>query len=290
MSHNSRMAVARSPRRRTLSRLRNHRSARFGAAILLFYVAAAVLLPAISPYSPTRTNLEEAFAAPSLAHPLGSDELGRDEMLRLALGARWTLTMGFGAVAIGLLLGVPLGAVSGFFGGSIDLVIQRFTDLILAFPAIVLALGLVAVLGVGVQNVVLAVGITSTPAFVRLMRASALSIRERAYVEAARSIGTSTPRILLWHVVPNSLAPIIVQATVQLGTAILLAAGLGFLGLGVQPPTAEWGSMLGLGRTYIFSDQKLVTIPGVAIFGAVLAFNLIGDGLRDALDPRTVDR
>ena len=271
---------------RTWARLRRHRSVWFGVGVLVVYCAATLVLPLLLHYDPNRNNLAQAFLGPSLAHPLGTDELGRDELLRIALAARFTLFVGFAAVAIGLAIGLPLGAASGYYGGWIDLLIQRFTDILLAFPGILLALALVAALGPGLKNVIVSVGITSIPSFIRLVRASALSIRELPYVEAARALGVPSLVIVMRHVIPNSLAPVIVQATLQLGFAILVAAGLGFLGLGVQPPTPEWGSMLGLSRNYIFSDQALVTYPGLAIFGAVLAFNLLGDGLRDALDPR----
>lgn len=279
-------AAESSSRGQAWDRLRRHRSARFGAGVLLVYVLASIAVPFALHYDPIRNHLSDAFLGPSLAHPLGTDDLGRDELLRLALGARWTLLIGFGAVAIGLAIGLPLGAISGFYGGWVDLLLQRFTDVLLSFPGILLALALVAGLGVGLQNVIISVGVASIPGFIRLVRASALSIRELPYVEAARALGVPSWLILLRHVIPNALAPVIVQATLQLGFAILVAAGLGFLGLGVKPPTPEWGSMLGLDRTYIFSDQALVTYPGLAIFGAVLAFNLLGDGLRDALDPR----
>ncbi len=271
---------------RAWQRLSRHRSARFGVGVLLLYVAATIVLPLLIHYDPTRNDLAQAFLPPSPAHLLGTDELGRDELLRLALGARFTLFVGVAAVAIGLGIGLPLGAASGYFGGWIDLIIQRLTDILLAFPGILLALALVAALGPGIRNVIVSVGITSIPGFIRLTRASALSIRELPYVEAGRALGVASWKIVLRHIIPNSLAPVIVQATLQLGLAILVAAGLGFLGLGVPPPTPEWGSMLGLSRNYIFSDQALVTFPGLAIFGAVLAFNLLGDGLRDALDPR----
>ncbi len=271
---------------RVWQRLRTHPSALFGMGVLAFYVTASLVGPLFIHYDPYRNNLGSAFLPPSPAHLLGTDDLGRDELLRLLLGARYTLAIGFAAVGIGLLIGLPMGAVSGYFGGWVDLLLQRFTDVLLAFPGILLALALVAGLGVGLRNVIVSVAITSIPGFVRLVRASALSIRELPYVEAARALGVPNWLILLRHVIPNSLAPVIVQATLQLGGAILVAAGLGFLGLGVQQPTPEWGSMLGFARNFIFSDPNLVTFPGLAIFGAVLAFNLVGDGLRDALDPR----
>jgi peptide/nickel transport system permease protein len=274
------------PPSRVWSRLRTHPSALVGLGILAVYALAAIFGPLVFRYDPIHQNLADAFLPSSPAHLLGTDDLGRDELVRLLFGARYTLTLGFAAVAIGLVVGLPMGAVGGYFGGWVDLGTQRVTDVLLAFPNILLALALVAALGVGLQNVIISVGITSIPIFVRLVRASALSVRELPYVEAARALGVSSPVILLRHVVPNSLAPVIVQASLQLGAAILIAAGLGFLGLGVQAPTPEWGTMLGSSRNYIFSDPNLATFPGLAIFGAVLAFNLVGDGLRDALDPR----
>jgi ABC-type dipeptide/oligopeptide/nickel transport system permease subunit len=274
------------PTSRVWVRLRGHPSALVGFAILAVYVLATVFGPMVFRYDPIQNHLSDAFLPSSLAHPLGTDEYGRDELVRLLFGTRYTLALGFAAVAIGLVVGVPLGAVSGYFGGWVDLGAQRVTDVLLAFPNILLALALVAALGVGLQNVIISVGVTSIPIFVRLVRASALSVRELPYVEAGRALGVPSPVVLLRHVVPNSLAPVIVQASLQLGAAILIAAGLGFLGLGVQAPTPEWGTMLGSSRNYIFSDPNLATFPGLAIFGAVLAFNLLGDGLRDALDPR----
>jgi peptide/nickel transport system permease protein len=267
-------------------RLRTHRSALVGAGILGLYVVASLLGPLLLRADPVQQNLMDSFLPVSPGHPLGTDDAGRDELVRLLFGARYTLALGFAAVAIGLAVGVPLGAISGYFGGWVDLLGQRVTDILLAFPNILLALALVAALGVGLQNVIISVGITSIPIFVRLVRASSLSVRELPYVEAARALGMPAWRILVRHVVPNTLAPVIVQASLQLGAAILIAAGLGFLGLGVQAPTPEWGSMLGSSRSYIFSDPDLATFPGLAIFGAVLAFNLVGDGLRDAFDPR----
>jgi ABC-type dipeptide/oligopeptide/nickel transport system permease subunit len=268
------------------SRLLRSRSATVGLAVLVVYVLLALIGPAVVSFNPGHNDLRNSFLPPSGRHLLGTDDLGRDELLMLLHGARYTLYLGFLAVAIGVVFGLPLGAISGYFGGWVDLIVQRLTDVLLAFPGILLALALVAGLGVGLKNVIIAVGVSSIPSFIRLMRASALHVRELPYVEAARALGVSHPRILARHILPNSLAPLIVQATLQLGGAILVAAGLGFLGLGVQKPTPEWGSMLGEGRAYIFSDANLITFPGLAIFGAVLAFNLLGDGLRDALDPR----
>jgi peptide/nickel transport system permease protein len=194
--------------------------------------------------------------------------------------------IGILAVVFSAALGVPVGLISGYYGGTIDIVVQRLVDLMLAFPGFLLALTLIAVLGVGITNVVVAVGLATAPVYVRLVRGVALSIRAQTYVEAANALGASAGRILVRHVLPNSLAPLIVQSTLQLGTAIVTAAGLGFLGLGVKPPTPEWGTMLGEGQTYLFSSWYIATFPGIAIFLAVMAFNLLGDGLRDALDPR----
>jgi ABC-type dipeptide/oligopeptide/nickel transport system permease subunit len=267
-------------------RLRRHRGALFGIAVLATYAFLTAVGPAFFPYDPTHQVLNDARLPPSSAHWLGTDQLGRDELVRLIYGARYSLTIGLLAVLFGLAIGVPVGAISGYFGGWVDLVLQRFTDILLSFPGFLLALSLVAVVGVGLRNVIIAVGISAVPSFVRLVRASALSVKEQPFVESARAVGVPARWIVIRYVVANSLAPVIVQATLYLGSAILVAAGLGFLGLGVQPPTPEWGSMLGDARNDIFADPNLATFPGLAIFLAVLAFNLLGDGLRDALDPR----
>jgi ABC-type dipeptide/oligopeptide/nickel transport system permease subunit len=268
-------------------RLLTHRSAVVGLGVMLIYAVAAIFGPILFPFDPAQNQLTRVFlAVGEQGHLLGTDHLGRDELLMLVYGSRYTLSLGLMAVALGLIVGIPLGAISGYFGGWADIVIQRLTDILLAFPPIVLALGLIAGLGVGLRNVVIAVGLSSVPSFIRLVRADSLRLRELPFVEAAVALGVPPWLILVRHVIPNALAPVIVQATLSMGFAILLAASLGFFGLGVQYPTPEWGSMLGEARNYIFSDSNLATIPGLAIFAAVLAFNLVGDGLRDALDPR----
>jgi ABC-type dipeptide/oligopeptide/nickel transport system permease subunit len=267
-------------------RFRRHRAAMFGLGLLALLLALALAAPLLTAEDPVRQNLAAVLAPASAAHPLGTDHLGRDMLARLLHGGRLSLVIGFLAVGVGLAVGVPLGAISGFQGGRTDLLIQRFADILLSFPGFLLALSLVAILGVGLQNVIISVGISAVPSFIRLVRGSVLSIREQVYVEAAHAVGVARRAIIFRHVLPNAMAPVIVQATLSLGSAILVAAGLGFLGLGLQPPTPEWGSMLGDGRQYIFRAPCLTTLPGLAIFLAVLGFNLFGDGLRDALDPR----
>jgi ABC-type dipeptide/oligopeptide/nickel transport system permease subunit len=272
--------------RETWQRFRRHRTAMVGLVLLASLLVLALAAPLLTSQNPERQNLSQALRPISPAHPLGTDHLGRDMLARLLYGGRLSLLIGFLAVGLGVAIGVPLGAVSGFQGGLADLVIQRFADILLSFPGFLLALSLVAILGVGLQNVIISVGISAVPSFIRLVRSSVLSIREQVYVQAADAIGQRRALIIFRHVLPNAMAPVIVQATLSLGFAILVAAGLGFLGLGVQPPTPEWGTMLGEGRQYIFRAPGLTTYPGLVIFLAVLGFNLFGDGLRDALDPR----
>jgi len=257
-----------------------------GLAILATFVAATTAAPTVLRWDPNEADFEQVLQWPSSTHLLGTDQLGRDLLTRVVYGARVSFLIGILAVAMSAVIGVPVGLISGYYGGMVDIAIQRLVDLLLAFPGFLLALTLIAVLGVGVTNVVVSVGLATAPVYIRLVRAVALSIREQVYIEAARAIGTQPRRILARHVLPNCLAPVIVQSTLQLGTAILTAAGLGFLGLGVKPPTPEWGTMLGEGQTYLFSSWYIATFPGIAIFLSVMAFNLLGDGLRDALDPR----
>jgi ABC-type dipeptide/oligopeptide/nickel transport system permease subunit len=264
-----------------------HRTAVAGLAILILFVIATVVAPVAIPYDPTEANFERVLQRPSGSHLLGTDQLGRDLLARVIYGARVSFLIGVLAVGLSAAIGVPLGLVSGYYGGVVDIAVQRAVDLALAFPGFLLALTLISVLGVGVLNVVVSVGLATAPIYVRLVRGVALIIKAQTYVEAARALGASPKRLMARHVLPNCLAPVIVQSTLQLGAAILTAAGLGFLGLGVKPPTPEWGTMLGEGQTYLFSSWYIATFPGLAIFLTVMAFNLLGDGLRDALDPRT---
>lgn len=269
-----------------LRRLRRNRMALLGLAIISVFVLCAALAPWIAPHDPTKASLRHALQGPSREAPLGRDELGRDILSRIIYGARISLTIGLISVSIGALIGVPIGAISGYYGGKTDLIVQRLIDIMLAFPGMLLAIVVVSTLGVGLRNVMIAVGVVSIPIYVRLVRGSVLSIKEQEYISAAKALGSSDLRIIFGHILPNCLGPIIVQSTLQIATAILWAAGLGFLGLGAQPPTPEWGTMLSKGRVYIRVAPHITTFPGLAIMLTVLGFNLFGDGLRDALDPR----
>lgn len=266
--------------------LRRNKAALVGLIVLGVFLVTTAVGPILLPYDPNAADLDHVLLTPSLAHPFGTDNLGRDLLTRVIFGTRVSFLIGILAVTLSASLGVPVGLLSGVRGGVVDLAVQRFVDLLLAFPGFLLALTLIAVLGVGVTNVVVSVGLAAMPLYIRLVRGVALSIKEQAYVEAARAAGAGEGRILLRHVLPNCLAPLIVQSTLRLGEAILTAAGLGFLGLGVRPPTPEWGTMLGEGQSYLFSSWYIATFPGLAIFLTVIAANLLGDGLRDVLDPR----
>ncbi len=267
-------------------RLRRSRSAVVGLGVLAVFAACAVLAPWLAPYDPYAADLENSLKPPSARHWLGTDELGRDLLSRILYGARLSMVIGSIAVAIGVLLGVPLGLLSGYLGGWFDLLVQRAIDVLLAFPSTVLAILLVTILGVGLVNVMIAVGIVSVPTYTRLVRGQVLSLKEQEFVDAARALGAGSLRIVFRHILPNTLAVLIVQTTLQVASAILSAAALGFLGLGVQQPTAEWGAMLSTARQHIQLAPHTLLFPGLAIMLTVLGFNLFGDGLRDALDPR----
>lgn len=267
-------------------RLRRHRSAAAGLAVIAALAVVAVLAPWLAPHPPDVQDLPGRLAPPGTpGHPLGTDELGRDILSRLLYGARISLVIGIIVVAVAVGIGVPAGALAGY-NPRYDGVIMRTVDLMLSFPGILLALVIIAVLGPGLGNAMLAVGIFSVPVFVRITRASILSVRELEYVQAARAAGARDGRILFRHMLPNCLAPLLVQATFRVATSILTAASLSFIGLGAQPPTPEWGAMLATGRVNLYIAPHVTLYPGLAIFITVLAFNLLGDGLRDVLDPR----
>lgn len=274
------------PRRDFWRRFRRNRAAMVGLVILAVILVVALFPGWFAPYDYKTNNMMESLQPPSFKHLLGTDEIGRDILSRIIYGARLSLRVGVEAVFLSLLAGIILGALAGYYGGFIDNFIMRLMDIMLAFPSLLLAIAFMAVLGRGLDNAIIAIGIVSIPEYARIVRGSVLSVKENEYVQAAKAIGNRDYQIILYHILPNVMAPIIVRATLGISGAILEAAGLGFLGLGVQPPEAEWGAMLGSGRSAIFSAPHIITFPGIAITITVLSFNLLGDGLRDALDPR----
>jgi peptide/nickel transport system permease protein len=249
-------------------------------------VIAAVFAPVVAPYDPTTQNFTALLQGPSTAHPLGTDELGRDTLSRVIHGARVSLQVGLIAVGLALVTGGSLGLISGYARGAVDTVVMRVMDGLLAFPALVLALAVTAMLGPSLRNTMIAIGVTGIPSYARLVRGQVLSIRDLEYVQAARSLGAGHGRIMLRHVLPNTTAPIIVETSVAIPAAILAEAGLSFLGLGVQPPTPSWGAMIDTAQGYMQREPWIAIAPGAAIVVTVLAFNFLGDALRDALDPR----
>ena len=278
--------VHRGPIAEVLFRLSKSPLAMFGLAIILLLVFCAIFAEMISPYDPTAQDLAHMFETPSSAHWLGTDEFGRDILSRLIYGARVSLQVGFVAVGIALVLGGFLGAVSGYYGGRLDNAIMRVMDVLLSIPQTLLAIAIVAALGANLMNLMIAVGISAVPTYARIVRGSVLSIRNMEFIEAARAVGSPDLRIILKHIIPNSMAPIIVQSTLGVASAILNAAGLSFIGLGIQPPNPEWGAMLSGGRQYIRDFPHMTLYPGLAIMFTILALNFLGDGLRDALDPK----
>ncbi len=269
-----------------LGRLLRGHLAKVGLAVIAALVVAATLAPYLAPYDPVEQRLEQMLERPSRAYLLGTDDLGRDILSRLVYGARVSLLVGLLSVGISLVAGVSLGLVAGYRGGWLDEVIMRAMDGLLAFPALVLALAITAALGPSLRNAMIAIGVVGIPGFARLVRAQVLSLRAQEFVEAARAGGLGDARIVLRHIVPGTLAPIIVHASLRVAFAVLAEAGLSFLGLGVQPPTPSWGAMLSAGREYLETAPWLCMAPGAAIFVTTLSFNFVGDGLRDAFDPR----
>ena len=263
-----------------------NKQAMIGLAMLFLLIFAAVFANVIAPYDPVEQNLLIRLQGPSAAHWFGTDELGRDIFSRILYGARISLTVGLIAVSISCVAGCALGAIAGYYGGILDTVIMIISDIMMAIPSILLNISIVAALGTGLQNVMIAIGISSVPAYCRIMRASLLSLKNQEFVDASRVAGSTDFYIIMHHIIPNSLAPLIVQATLKIGGAILSCASMSFIGLGIVPPTPEWGAMLSTGRDFLRDAPHLTAFPGLAIMFAVFSMNLIGDGLRDALDPK----
>ncbi len=272
--------------RKSVKRLFKNPGAVIGLAVIVALVLTAIFAPVLAPHPPNRQDPLRSLQAPSAEHRLGTDQFGRDILSRLIYGTRVSLRVGLVAVGIAALIGMPLGLVAGYYGGWIDMTISRVIDLMLAFPGILLALVIVSILGPSLFNVMVAVGVAASPNYARVVRGSVLAAKENVYVESARAIGAYVRGIMMRHILPNILAPVIVLATLGTAGAILSAAALSFLGLGAQPPTAEWGAMLSEGRNYMRLAWWITTFPGIAIMVTVLAVNLLGDGLRDSLDVR----
>ena len=276
-----------SPAQRALRRLLARRAAVFGLIVVALMTLLALAAPWIAPFDPLATSWALVRKAPSGAHWFGTDEVGRDLLSRVIWGGRASLAAGVISVSIAVGVGVPLGMLAGYVGGVLDAAISRLTDAMLAIPFLILAIALAAFLGPSLGNAMIAIGVTATPIFVRLARGQVLAVRAEEYVEAARAVGNPPARILLRHILPNILPPVIVQSTLAIAAAIIAEASLSFLGLGQQPPSPSWGSMLNTAQRFLTQAPWMAVFPGLAIFVTVLAFNLLGDGLRDALDPKS---
>jgi peptide/nickel transport system permease protein len=275
--------------RQAIRLIRRNRLAMAGLIIILTVVAIAIAAPVLAPYPEDATgsvSIDRALQGPSRDHPFGTDDIGADLLSRVIFGARYSLAVGLAVVGLAALIGVPLGAFAGYFGGYVNQLIMRITDIFLTIPGIVLALAIAAALGPGLTNATIALALVWWPGFCRLTQGQFLALREQTYVESARVVGAREPRIIFRHILPNTLTPLLVKVSMDIGFAILSAAGLSFIGIGAQPPTPEWGAMVSLGRLYMPNWWWVATFPGLAIFLAVFAFNMLGDGLRDALDPR----
>jgi peptide/nickel transport system permease protein len=273
-------------RSRVWRRLRRNPTAMAGGVIVLLFLAIAIAAPLLAPYEPNVSSWLTVRKPPTAAHWMGTDDVGRDVMSRLIHGSRASLSAGTISVAIALLIGVPLGVLAGFYGGWLDAVISRVTEAVLACPFLILAIALAAFLGPSLTNAMIAIGISAAPIFVRLARGQVLSVKTEDYVQGARAVGCSDARIILRYILPNIFPPLLVQSTLTIATAIIAEASLSFLGLGQQPPDPSWGSMLNTAKNFITQAPWMAIWPGVAIFVVVFGFNILGDGLRDALDPR----
>ncbi len=267
-------------------RFRKNKGAVIGLTFIVLVILVAILAPVLSPHDPLKQDILSRLEPPSSEYLLGTDELGRDVLSRLLYGARLSLAVGMSALGLGVVVGVTLGLISGYRGGTIDNVIMRIMDILMAFPGVLLAILIVALLGSGITNLVLAIGFWLVPVFARLVRGTVLALREREFIQAATAMGARDGRILIRHVLINSLSPIIVYATLSIPSAILSAAALSFLGIGLRPTDPEWGAMVSAGRPYLREAPHLVLVPGFAIFLTSLSFNFVGDALRDALDPK----
>ena len=270
----------------TFRRFIKNKAAVVGLIIISLLLFGAIFAGVITPYDFDKQDLTVRFEMPSMAHLLGTDEFGRDLFTRILYGARISLFVGILSVSVGCLIGGTLGALAAYYGGRVDDFIMRFLDIWHSIPDLLLAISLASAMGPGIGNAIIAIGLTTIPSYARVVRASVMTVKNTEYIEAARCLGASVPRIILRHIIPNALAPIIVQASLGVAGAIITTASLSFIGLGVQPPTPEWGSMLSKGRQYIRNYWHLVTFPGVFIMTTVISLNLLGDGLRDDLDPR----
>lgn len=273
-----------------LRRIRKNKGGVVGFLIVLFYIFISIFGPMLSPYDPNESDFDSSLVSPSKEHWFGTDLFGRDVLSRVIVGARTSFTISISAVAIAVFIGVILGSISGYIGGWIDEFIMRFLDIFMAFPEILLAIAIVAILGPGKINIVIAIAVFSFPSFARITRATVMSVKNNEYVEAAKAIGESSWSVLTRYILPNALSPVIVQATLRMGTAILTISSLGFLGLGVKAPEAEWGTELALARSYLELAPWLSVFPGIAIVFVVLGFNFFGDALNDALNPRLKDK
>ncbi len=272
--------------RLTYRRLKRNKAALYGGYFILFLVLVSIIGPYLTGYDPFQVDYSTKLVTPSAEHWFGTDHHGRDIFTRIIHGMSITLYIGFSSVMLGMLVGVPMGIISGYYGKTIDAVMMRIVDILLAFPGMLLAIALASVFGGSINSIIIAVGIWSVSHFARVARGSTLAVKGLEYIDAIRALGASDGRIIYLHILPNIVSPIIVQATLRIAISILIAAALSFLGLGAQPPTPEWGAMLSAGRNYLFDYPHVALYPGLAITIVVLAFNIFGDGIRDAFDPR----
>lgn len=272
---------------RLMRRITKNKSALFGAVIIFIFFLLAIIGPLIAPYEPNVPNIKDKLLPPNADYWLGTDDKGRDILTRLLYGARISLSVGLISTILGAFIGITMGIISGYYGKWVDTLIMRFCDILLAFPGILLALAIVSVLGASTINVIIAVAFFAIPTFARIVRGSTLSVKKLEYIDAIKAMGASDLRIIFFHILPNILSPIIIQSTLYIASAIVTASSLSFLGMGTKPPTPEWGTMLAQGRSYISQAPHITLFPGLAILLVVVGFNLFGDGLRDALDPKT---